>query len=294
MKKCVFDGVCTALVTPFDKSGNINFLVMRNLIEFQIACGANALLILGTTGESPTISDPERTKLIKFCVAEIAGRVPLLVGCGSNSTARAISLVREAETMGADACLVVTPYYNKCTQSGVVRHYYEIARATSLPIVAYNVPSRTGFNILPKTVAKLAKIKGVVGIKEASGNMSQIAEILSVVPKNFAVFSGDDALTLAMMSLGARGVISVVSNVEPELASLMCEYAKSGDFASARLIHERLFALSKAMFFEVNPICVKAYLNLLGFNVGAPRLPLLPPNKRLLKKLEGVFKEYEN
>jgi len=291
-KSIIFSGACTALITPFDKSGNINFLKLKELIEFQIASGINAILILGTTGECSTISNDEREKIIKFCNYEISHRVSLIVGCGSNSTELAKQHLKQAETLGADAALVVTPYYNKCSQEGLILHYKELAKSSNLPIIIYNVPSRTGVNILPETVLKLSKIKNIVGIKEASGNMSQIAKILALLSENFAVYSGDDNLTLPMMSLGAKGVISVTSNIEPERVSIMCRYALKGDFFNAKKIYEYLFNLSEALFFDVNPICIKTYMNLLGFKVGNFRLPLSSPNEDVLNKLKQVKREY--
>lgn len=294
MKKCTFKGCCTALVTPFDKSGNINYFSLKRLIEFQIASGVNALLILGTTGESPSISPEERTKIIKFCKAEISGRVPLIVGCGSNSTETAKKYLQEAQTLGADAALVVTPYYNKCSQDGLYFHYKALANSTNLPIILYNVPSRTGVNLLPKTVLRLSKIKNIVGIKEASGNMSQIAELLNILSPKFAVYSGDDILTLPAISIGAKGVISVTSNAEPELVSLLCEFALNGDYFNAKKIYDRLYKLNTALFLDVNPICIKTYMNLLGFDVGKLRLPLSNPNSEVFHKLKQIKREYEN
>ncbi len=294
MKKTIFSGCCTALVTPFYSNGKINYFTLKNLIEKQIANEISALLILGTTGEAPTITADERTKLIKFCVAEISGRVPLIVGCGSNDTNKAISYVCEAKSLGADAALVVTPYYNKCTQNGLYLHYKAIAKASEFPIIAYNVPSRTGVNILPSTIKKIAKLKHIVGLKEASGDVVQLSKILSIIPKSFAVYSGDDSLTLPAMAVGAKGLISVASNAEPALVELMCDYAKHGDFFNALKIHKRLLPLFEAMFFEVNPICIKAYLNLSGDNVGEPKPPLCKASKKTIKKLKKVREFYEN
>lgn len=294
MKKCIFKGCCTALVTPFDKSGNINYFSLKRLIEFQIASGINALLILGTTGESSTISAEERRKIIKFCKAEILGRVPLIVGCGSNNTLTALSYLKEAEELGVDGALVVTPYYNKCSQEGAYQHFKYLAKSTNIPIILYNVPSRTGFNLLPKTVHKLSKIKNIVAIKEASGNISQITELLYLLSNSFSVYSGDDGMTIPAMSIGAKGVISVSSNAEPELVSIMCDYAINGDYFNANKINERLFKLNRALFLDVNPICIKTYLNLLGFDIGDVRLPLSKPNSDVINKLKQIKREYEN
>ena len=293
-KKVLFKGACTALITPFDKAGNINYFKVKELIEFQIANGINALLILGTTGESSTITNDERIKLIKFCKYEISGRVPLIVGCGSNSTQTAINYLKQAEMLGADGALVVTPYYNKCSQQGLILHYSELAKQTLLPIIVYNVPSRTGVNILPETAIKLSKIKNIVGIKEASGNMQQIAKLCHILPKGFAVYSGDDNLTLAMISLGAVGVVSVTSNVEPEKVGLLCSYALKNDFINAKRMQDILFDLSEALFLDVNPICIKTYMNLIGFDVGNTRLPLCLPSAKIEKTLKKVAEKYEN
>lgn len=290
----VFEGSCTALVTPMNKNGMVNYFSLKSLIEYQIASNTKALLILGTTGESPTITEEERIKIIKFCVCLTSKRVPLIVGCGSNSTKEACKKVKQAEELGADAVLVVTPYYNKCNSQGLYLHFKQVALSTNLPVIIYNVPSRTGVNITPEVVLKLSKIKNIVGIKEASGNISQIAELCHILPKSFAVYSGDDAITLPCMSLGAKGVISVTSNCYPEAVSNMCDFALNGDYFNASRIHNSLYKVSKAMFFDVNPICVKAYLNMQGFDVGSVRLPLTPAGENLLKKLKEIKENYEN
>jgi 4-hydroxy-tetrahydrodipicolinate synthase len=292
-KKELFKGVCTALITPF-KDEKIDYHSLKNLIEFQINSGIDALLVNGTTGESATLTECEKRELISFTVREVAGRVPLIAGTGSNSTTRALHLSQFASDVGADAILVVTPYYNKTNQTGLIAHYKAIAKNTKLPIILYNVPSRTGVNILPETVIKLAKINNIVGIKEASGNLSQIAEICKKSPKSFAVYSGDDLLTLPILSMGAHGVISVTANAEPEKVQMLCNFAKNQDFFNARHIHEMLFELNKALFLDVNPICIKEYLNLIGFNVGRPRLPLTEANQSIKKQLKEVKKFYEN
>ena len=290
----LFCGSGVALVTPFNNKGEVDYFELKNLISFQIASGTQALIILGTTGESPTISFEEREKIIKFVVCETSHRIPVIVGTGSNSTQSAIKLARQAESLGADGILVVSPYYNKANQDGIFKHYKAIAKSTRLPIILYNVPSRTGVNILPETVLKLSKIKNIVGIKEASGNLSQIAEICKRVPRSFAVYSGDDLLTLPILSLGAHGVISVTANAEPEKVQMLCNYAKNQDFFNAKRMHEYLFNLNKALFFDVNPICIKYYLHLKGFNVGKPRLPLTIPSTDIQNKLKEVFKQYES
>lgn len=293
-KQTLFKGSAVALVTPFDKNGKVNFFALKHLIDYQIANGTKALVVLGTTGEASTISKSEREKIIKFSVCQAGGQIPVIVGTGSNSTEKAIEQTKQAETLGADGVLVVTPYYNKCNQEGLFLHFKQIAKSTKLPIILYNVPSRTGVNILPSTLLNLAKIKNIVGIKEASDNMSQIAEICHKKPPNFAVYSGDDLLTVPIMSLGSDGVISVTANAEPEKVSLMCEFMLKQDISNALRLHNQLFNLNKALFLDVNPICIKHYLNLLGFNVGKPRLPLTEVSFEIKQKVEEVHRLYEN
>lgn len=293
MKKCIFKGSGVALVTPFNKNGNINFFELKRLIEFQIVSGTKAIIVLGTTGESPTITFEEREKIIKFCVAEVDGRVPVIVGTGSNSTITAISLTKQAESLGADGALIVTPFYNKCSQSGLIEHYKSIAKSTTLPIILYNVPSRTGVNILPQTAIKLSKIKTIVGIKEASGNISQIMELLQTKPYSFKVYSGDDSLTFPLICLGASGVISVTANCYPSEVSSLCDFALKGDFKNALNLHNKLYEINKTLFLEVNPICIKHYMNLLGRNVGETRLPLTKPAKETIQKLIKTKGLYE-
>ena len=290
----IFEGSAVALVTPFDKSGNVDYFSLKNLIEFQIANGTKAIVILGTTGESPTITSEERTKIIKFCVYQIAKRTILIVGTGSNSTVTTIKQTKEAEVLGADAVLIVSPYYNKPNQQGLYFHYKKIAQNSIIPIILYNVPARTGVNIEPKTVLKLSKIKNIVGIKESSGNIKQISELIQILPPQFAVYSGDDHLTLPVLALGGNGVISVTANCYPELISLLCDYAKSGDFFNAKRINNRLHKINNALFLDTNPTPVKFFMNLIGFKVGIPRPPLFEPKKAIKKQLLKVKLEYEN
>ena len=290
----IFQGSCVALITPFDTKNNVNYFELQRLIEFQIASNTKAIVILGTTGESSTISAEERTKIIQFCVSQVSGRVPVIVGTGSNSTEIAIKQTKEAENLGADAVLVVSPYYNKTSQSGLILHYKLIAKATKLPIILYNVPSRTGVNVLPDTVKKLSKIKNIVAIKEASGNFSQIMELLRILPKNFAVYSGDDFITFPMMCLGAKGVISVTANAYPNLVSTMCDSFFRRDYSNAFRLHKYLYKINKNLFLDVNPICIKFYLNILERNVGKPRLPLVEPSEKIKNILMRTKKDYEN
>lgn len=290
----IFEGSAVALVTPFYKNGKINYYTLKDLIEFQIANGTNAIVVLGTTGEASTISHTEREKIIKFAASIINKRVPLIVGTGSNNTKTTISLTKQAETLGADGALVVTPYYNKCNQDGLFQHYKMVAESVKIPIILYNVPSRTGVNISPETVKRLAKIKNIVGIKESSGNINQISKLINILPANFAVYSGDDILNLTIYALGGKGTISVTANCYPEKVSLVYYYAKKGDIGNARLIHNNLLKINEALFLDVNPICVKHYLSLMSFDVGHPRLPLTPASFFIKNKLLEVFKHYEN
>lgn len=289
----IFSGSATALITPFDKSGNVNFYQLKTQIERQIASGTKALVVLGTTGEASTITDEERTKIIKFCVCEISKRIPLIIGTGSNNTQTAIKYSIQAEQLGADGVLVVTPYYNKCTQEGLFLHYKKIAKSIKIPLIIYNVPSRTGVNISTQTVLKLSKIKNIVGIKESS-NIEQISNLLNILPENFAVYSGDDGSAYPSICLGAKGVISVTSNIYPDIVSNMCQFALDGDISNAKRLHKHLSKINSAMFLEINPIPVKYYLNLIGFNVGCTRLPLSKPSIQTTKILDEVKKYYEN
>jgi len=290
----IFCGSAVALVTPFYANGEVNYLELKKLIEFQISSGTKAIVILGTTGESATILPEERTKIIKFCIGQISKRVPLIVGTGSNSTKKAIEQTKEAEQLGADAVLIVSPYYNKTSQEGIVLHYKMIAKKTRIPIIIYNVPSRTGLNILPETVLKLSKIKRIVAIKDAGGNISQSMKMLSILPRNFAVYSGDDLLTFPLLCLGAKGVISVTANAYPTLVSTMCESVLEKNYENGLRIHNYLHKINSDLFLDVNPICIKFYLNLLGINVGETRLPLTSLSKENKLKLLNTKKIYEN
>lgn len=290
----IFQGSAVALVTPFNSKGEVNFFELHKLIEFHIASNTKALVILGTTGESPTISNEERSKIIKFCVGLVNKRIPVIIGTGSNSTDTAIKQTKEAENLGADGVLIVTPYYNKTNQNGLYLHYKTIASETKLPIIIYDVPSRTGIHITTETVKKLSKIKNIVAIKDASGNINETIKLLKVLPKNFAVYSGDDILTYPMMCLGAKGVISVTANAYPNLVSTMCDNLLNRDYSNALRIHKHLYNISSALFLDVNPICIKYYLNLLGRRVGNPRKPLSEASKSIKLKLEKLRCEYEN
>lgn len=286
MKKLLFKGCATAISTPFTDNG-VNFEEFKKLIEFQINEGIDALVVCGTTGESATMTDIERKETMKFAVDATKKRVPVILGTGSNNTCSAIELSKYAESIGADGLLVVTPYYNKTTQLGLIKHYEAIASSTSLPIILYNVPSRTGVNITPQTCFELSKIPNIVGIKEASGNLSQVAEIASLCKDNLYIYSGNDDQVLPILSLGGKGVISVLSNIAPKKFTNMIHDYFNGNLESATKVQLDSIEIIKALFCEVNPIPVKAALNMLGYNFGIPRLPLVElsdVNKEILKK----------
>lgn len=289
----IFKGTGVALVTPFNDKNEVNYLELKKLIEFHIASRTKAIIILGTTGESATISQEERSKIIKFCVGQVSKRVPVIVGTGSNNTEIAITQTKEAKKLGADAVLVVTPYYNKTSQEGLFLHYKKIARQSKLPIILYNVPSRTGVNLEPETVLKLSKLKNIIGLKDASGNIMQSMKYLQLLPPNFALYSGDDLLTFPLMCLGFHGVISVSANAYPTLVSSMCENLLERKIDNALRLHNYLYKLNSYLFLDVNPICVKYYLNLIGKNVGDVRAPLTKPSKEIIKKLESLKDIYE-
>lgn len=266
-------GTYTALITPF-RNGKVDYDKLGELIEFQIENEIDGIVICGTTGESSTLTDKEKKKVIKYAIETVNGRVPVIAGTGSNDTRHAIELSKYAEKVGADGILVVTPYYNKTTQKGLIAHYSAIANSVTIPLIIYNVPTRTCVNILPDTVAELSKIENIVGIKEASNNFPQIAELLSKVPKDFAVVSGNDDTIVPLLSLGGTGVISVLSNVYPKDVHNMCKAYFEGDLKYAKDLQLKYVNFVKLLFKEVNPMPVKDALNILGFNVGKCRLPL--------------------
>ncbi len=291
MKKILFEGCATAIATPFTESG-VNYEEFGRLIDFQIEEGIDALVVCGTTGESATMTDAERKETFAFAVKKVAKRVPVIIGTGSNCTRTAIELTKYAESIGADGALVVTPYYNKATQKGLVEHYKAIASNTNLPIIMYSVPSRTGVNILPKTCLELSKIPNIVAIKEASGNLSQVAEIASLCGDNLTIYSGNDDQILPVLSLGGKGVISVLSNVAPKRTSKMVHDYLNGNFEDAKKAQLEAIGLINALFCEVNPIPVKEALNLLGYCFGTPRLPLTPLSTENKVLLENEMKQY--
>lgn len=284
----IFKGAGVAIVTPFTQDDKVNFEELGKMIDFQIAGGTDAIIICGTTGESSTLTHEEHDACIKFAVEHTAGRVPVIAGTGSNSTAEAIRLSTHAQNNGADALLLVTPYYNKATQKGLIQHYTAIANSVDLPIILYNVPSRTGVNILPQTAVTLAKnVKNIVAIKEASGNISQVAELAALADGCIDIYSGNDDQVVPLLALGGIGVISVLSNVAPAYVHDMCYKFFSGDIAGSRKMQLDALPLVDALFCEVNPIPVKAALNMMGKEVGTLRAPLTEmedAHKEVLKK----------
>jgi len=284
-----FTGVGTALVTPFTSSGAVDEAAVVRLARRQIEKGVHFLVPCGTTGEAPTLSPEERRRVVELVVGEARGRVPVLAGAGGYDTREVVESARVMREAGADGLLSVTPYYNKPTPDGLVRHYQAIAEATPLPIVVYNVPGRTGCNVDPTTLLRLAAIPHVAAVKEASGNITQICEVVKAVPEGFLVLSGDDALTLPAMAVGARGVISVASNEVPGEMAELVEAAERNDFAAAREVHARLLSLMLANFAESNPIPVKAAMALMGLLEETYRLPMVPPRAETREKLRRVL-----
>lgn len=290
----IFKGAGVAIVTPFTQDDKVNFEELGKMIDFQIAGGTDAIIICGTTGESSTLTHEEHDACIKFAVEHTAGRVPVIAGTGSNSTAEAIRLSTHAQNNDADALLLVTPYYNKATQKGLIQHYTAIANSVDLPIILYNVPSRTGVNILPQTAVTLAKnVKNIVAVKEASGNISQVAELAALADGCIDIYSGNDDQVVPLLSLGGVGVISVLSNVMPKLTHDMVMSYLNGDVKLSRQLQLSVMNLNKALFCEVNPIPVKEALNMMGWNAGAVRSPLCemePQHKELLRKELAAMK----
>ncbi len=289
----MFTGTGTALVTPFRRDGSLDEPTLRALVKRQIDAGVDFLVPCGTTGESPTLTHEEHIQVVEITVGLAKGKVPVLVGAGGYNTTEVIALARELATLGADGILSVTPYYNKPTQEGLFQHYRAIAEAVSLPIILYSVQGRTGVNIEPATVKRLAQIENIIGIKEASGNVSQMAAILNAVPDDFLVLSGDDAITLPVMALGGRGVISVVSNEIPAEMAELTRLALQGDFARARAIHRRYHPLMEINFIESNPIPVKAAMAEMGLLEPVWRLPLVPPKAENQARIRAVLEALE-
>jgi 4-hydroxy-tetrahydrodipicolinate synthase len=286
-----FTGVGTALVTPFTKGGALDEAAVRRLGRRQIDAGIHFLCPCGTTGESPTLTDAEKLRIVEILVGEAGGRVPILAGAGGYNTKEVIELAREMEKRGASGFLSVTPYYNKPTQEGLYQHYKAIADGTALPVIIYNVPGRTGVNVEVATLVRLAQIPNIVGVKEASGNVTQMVDICRSVPASFLVLSGDDALTLPLMSVGGRGIVSVASNEVPAEMVQMVEAAERNDFAAARVVHNRIVALMQINFIEANPVPVKAAMAAMGLLEETYRLPMCPPKPESREKILKVLKE---
>ena len=288
-----FIGCGTALVTPFQPDFSLDEAVLRKLAQRQIRCGVDFLVPCGTTGENPTLTRREHLRVVEITLEESAGRVPVLAGAGGYNTQEVSDLAGELESLGADGLLSVTPYYNKPTQEGLYQHYRAIARSTRLPIVLYNVPGRCGTNLEPSTVKRLAEIENIVGIKEASGNISQMAVLANAVPDDFAILSGDDAIALPLFALGGRGVISVASNEIPAEMAQLCHHGLRGEFDEARAIHRKYLPLMEINFIESNPIPVKAALALMGLLEPVWRLPMVAPKAENLMRIQAVLESLQ-
>ena len=292
MKQPVFTGAAVAIITPMHADGTVNFEELGRIIDDQIAHGTDAIVICGTTGESAALSHEEHVECIRFAVKHTAKRVPVIAGTGSNDTAFAIEISKEAEEAGADALLLVTPYYNKTSQAGLIAHYTAIANAVTLPCIMYNVPSRTGVNLQPATLAELAKLPNVNAVKEASGNISQVADVAALCGEELNIYSGNDDQIVPILSLGGKGVISVLSNVAPQQAHDICAAWFSGDTAKSLELQLKALPPCHALFADVNPIPVKWAMNRLGWNAGPLRLPLVEPSAAVQQSLENEMKAY--
>ena len=275
MKKTIFEGMATAIVTPMTRDG-IDYEALGRFIDFQIESGINAIVVMGTTGENATIEYADQKEIIRYTVDRVAKRVPVIAGTGTNNTDHVLHNTKNACEVGVDAVLVVTPYYNKATQNGLYQHFMTIADASTVPVILYNVPGRTGCNLLPKTVARLAEHPNIVAIKEATGNVAQMVEIVHLCGDKIDVYSGEDALTVPMMAMGAKGTISVLSNVAPRESVAMTDACRAGDFKTAAKMQADLLPLINALFSEVNPIPAKAGVSAMGFGEENLRLPLTP------------------
>lgn len=284
-------GSATAMITPFSENG-VDLPEFGKMIDYQLAGGTDALVVLGTTGEPATMTEEEKERAARFAIERVAGRAKVILGTGGNCTEKVLKASKNAERWGADGVLAVTPYYNKCTQNGLIAYYRAIAEATSLPVIAYNVPSRTGVNILPETMARIAESDSIAGIKEASGNMSQVMETARLIRGKCDLYSGEDALNLPILCVGGTAVISVVSNLAPKGVKALVNAALEGAPEEAIRLSDALLPLAKGCFCEVNPIPVKAGMNLLGFRAGQPRLPLTPIEPEHLSLLRTAMENY--
>lgn len=290
MKKTIFTGAGVAIVTPMNQDGSINYDKLGQLIDFNIDNGTDAIIICGTTGESATMSDEQHIECIRYAVEKVNKRVPVVAGTGSNHTEYAVNLSKKAEELGADALLVVTPYYNKTSQHGLIKHFTAVAEAVDLPIILYNVPSRTGVNIAPETCLALSKIDNIVAVKEASGNISQVTKIAALCGDNLDIYSGNDDQIIPIMSLGGKGVISVLSNCMPFETHEICQLCLDNNYDEARKKAYRILGFTNALFCDVNPVPVKEALNIMGFKVGSCRLPLVDMNDSNIEKLTNEMK----
>ncbi len=293
MKNPIFTGAGVAIITPFTADGKVNEKVLAEIIEYQISHSTDAIVICGTTGESATLDHNEHTQAIKVAVDVTAGRIPVIAGTGSNDTAYALKLSNDAEKLGVDGLLMVTPYYNKASQEGLIKHFNYVADRVSTPIILYNVPSRTGCEIKPETYAELANHKMIYAAKEATGNLSSIAKTISLVPEDFTIYSGNDDQITPIMSLGGKGVISVLSNILPQVAHDIAQTALGGDFKKSAELQLKYLELCNAMFMDVNPIPVKVAMRMMGIDVGPLRLPLCDMTPANTEKLKSVLQKYE-
>jgi len=291
--KMEFRGLFTAIITPFDKDGNLDEDGLRGNIDFQIENKVDGIVPVGTTGESATLSEEEHKRVVEIAIDQANGKCLVLAGTGSNSTTEALEYTKHAKDVGADAALMISPYYNKPTQEGVYQHYKKIAESVDIPIILYTVPSRTMVNIEPETTKRLSEIPNIVGIKDASGNLNQVSREIMECGKNFTVLSGDDSLNLPIIALGGKGAISVVSNVVPGMMSEFIGYALNGNFDKARKLHYRLYVLFKILFIETNPTPVKSAMEMMGMAAGDPRLPLVPVSKANREKIRKVLENLD-
>ena len=292
MKKPVFTGAAVAIITPMYADGSVNYEELGRIIDDQIAHHTDAIVICGTTGESPTLDHEEHIECVRYAVQKAAGRVPVIAGTGSNDTRYAVQLSQQAQQDGADALLLVTPYYNKSSQAGLVAHYKAIAQSVDLPCILYNVPSRTGCNLTPATLAELAKLPNINAVKEASGNISQVAEIAALCGEELNIYSGNDDQIVPMLSLGGKGVISVLYNVAPQYTHDLCAKWFAGDVQGSMEMQLKAMPLCKALFADVNPIPVKWAMNRLGWKAGPCRLPLVEPSAAVQNLLDKALRDF--
>lgn len=289
----VFTGAGVAIVTPFKENGEVNYEKFAELVEFQIKNGTDAIIVCGTTGEASTLTHEEHLEVIRFCAEKVAGRIPVVAGAGSNCTETAVYLSKEAEKHGVDALLLVTPYYNKATQKGLFHHFKTVADSVKIPIILYNVPGRTGCNLLPETIVKLCtEVENIVAVKEASGNISQVAKLMALADGKVDLYSGNDDQIVPLLSLGGKGVISVLSNVAPKETHEICAKYFAGDTEGSCRLQLKALQLCEALFCEVNPIPVKMGLNLMGMEVGSLRMPLSEMEEANVPKLEKAMKDF--